>query len=434
MRNNNNNFFNSTSIISDQQQNVNVNQKEYYKLFINHIYIIGNESISYEEDNSIEGLTPPYNKSFSNTEFYKDYYEYYGLMGQDSFEQIPTLFFIRQIDNSLELIKQLKNGYLIYYQDNNIYINDQFNKNIDRIKKSQISLISELKNDKILIITKNMFYYIITLKEGFVDNKYIGRIKDYIKLTLLLEINENQYIISCSKNTFYCKGDIIYIMQNYLTNSSNEISKECYSQGTVIDNRILVLFNNKNLHIYDKLNDYAKIYEINNLPSINNKSLSVIHIGNNKIVLLGYKDSSFNGILTIKINLDNDDCSISHKYNYKELDIRDAFFCPLKQFKDLIINKNYNNLINDSNFILVFGDKIKVYKIVEEGNHHKSTVDIKFVCYIEIKEDIKEHFKDITSAIQLYGNTNIMIITKSGQKEFYLKLEKIFINEKNKKS
>ena len=76
---------------------------------------------------------------------------------------------------------------------------------------------------------------------------------------------------------------------------------------------------------------YEIIYEIDNLPLINNKSLSVIQLENNKIVLLGCKELSINGILTIKINLDNkDNYIINHKYNYKDLDKTDVFFVHLK--------------------------------------------------------------------------------------------------------
>ena len=349
-------------------------------------------------------------------------------MGKDSLVQIPRLIFNRKIDNSLELIKQLKNGCLIYYKDKTIYIYDKFNKYIRKIKEMDLSLICELKNDKILIITKDMDDYIINIF-GKEKDWEKGSIKSFIKLTLILEIDKNNYIMSCLENTFYYYGDNI-------TKSTKEISKECYSQGTIIDKRILVLFNNEHLHIYE-MEKYEIIYEIDNLPLINNKSLSVIQLENNKIVLLGCKELSINGILTIKINLDNkDNYIINHKYNYKDLDKTDVFFCPLKNFKDSnrILDVNHNDCIYDSNYILVFGDKIKVCKIVEEGNRHDSTIEIKFVCYIGIKEDIKEHFKDITSVIQLYGNSYIMINTKSGQKEFSLIIEKYLLMKKISKA
>jgi hypothetical protein len=304
-----------------------------------------------------------------------------------------------------------------------------------------LSLICELKNDKILILTKDMDYYIINIfgKEKDFEK---GSIKYSIKLTLILEIDKNNYIMSSLENTFYYYGDNI-------TKSSKEISKECYSQGTIIDKKILVLFNNEHLHIYE-MEKYEIIYEIDNLPLIINNSLSVIQLENNKIVLLGCKELSINGILTIKINFnyiinhkynskdkDNKDNNIiNHKYNYKDLDKTDVFFCPLKNFKDSnrILDANHNDCIYDSNYILVFGDKIKVCKIVEEKNRHDSTIEIKFVCYIGIKEDIKEHFKDITSVIQLYGNSYIMINTKSGQKEFFLIIEKYLLMKKINKA
>ena len=115
-----------------------------------------------------------------------------------------------------------------------------------------------------------MILYKIPINEGGMIE--IRDLNNIIKINLLLELNENEYIISCPEGTFYFRGEKLNIEKRDLT-PNNLISKEYYIEGLIIEKRILVFINNKNnrsnVHIYD-LKKKKKIYEINDwFPFIN---------------------------------------------------------------------------------------------------------------------------------------------------------------------
>ena len=459
----NENLLQSTNPFSNQQHN--------YKGFINYLDIIAcipysstfeieyphePYSLAFEMEYPFEGYISHYEKPFYSSDFCKEYNDWWNR----KFFLKPKLFFIQKYDNSLKLIKQLRNGYLIYYKDGTVYINNEFNKQIGSTYTKEISLFCELKNNKILIFNEEKTFYIITIKKNGLEIKtnmitknkkefygiqsknapligekgveestqiLTGVIKDEDQIlhqvdefNLILELDENEYIISIPEGTFYFKGDIFYIDKSSLTDI---ISKECYSEGTIIEERFLVLINSKKgiLHLYDIQDEHKIVYTINNLSPIINKSLSVIKLKNNKIILLGYKNSSINGILAIKIKLDNNNFSINHSYNPTDpTELGDTYFCPLKNFQKSfkILDINYNELIEDTNYILVGGKGFKIYMVEEENISNNILIKIYKLRDIEIN-NFEGNIENTTCIKQLYGNGNVMI----GHNEFYMKEE-----------
>jgi len=411
----------STNTISNQPQNSNKKYNLDYKII--QLFIIFLNRISYhllnpnyQETNHFDDYEPPYGNSYiyENNNFYEEYNDFFSIK--------PKIVFIKKNNNSFQLVKQLKNGYLIYYKKGTLYIYDQYNNYIDSKNIRDISFICELKNDTILAVSKDKKFYKIPIKgKAETRDKH-----DLIELKFILELAENKYIISCKKGTYYFKGDILSIKQSDL-DLDKKITDVCYTEGQIIDKRIFVLINNKdnkkgNLHIYDiydiEKRNKKKKFEIKNWSPFINNSLSVVKSENNNIVLLGYKQPLINGILAIKIKSDNNEYSINH--NYVDTELGDDYIYPLNNFKNPnlneLLNINYNDLKLDTNYILVGGNKnIKIFMLKEED-----IINIRLVCEIKLMENYEYKISNITSIVQLYGNGNIIIGSESGQNEFYL--------------
>lgn len=216
------------------------------------------------------------------------------------------------------------------------------------IKKKNLEFVGEIH-------LENKSYYIAEIQEEETniiickDNK-LYKFDIYSKkliflyemeIKLILQINNNEYIISNNNGTFKYKGSILNITRESLEIETKKISEKTYNLGVLINKEIIVLSNKeKNKLLTYNINRMEKIYEQQRSFSENCYALlSDKNSPNNNILLYDFKDGKqykfcivdgngdkkpierddfnfeINSIISIKNNIEEIIESFSEKYN-----------------------------------------------------------------------------------------------------------------------
>ena len=373
-----------------------------------------NKDDSFEEDITLEFNQSPYDNKIclDNNGFYKEIKELSEL-------QTINLLYVNKFENKYQYINQLHNGFILCHNENLLSIFDKFKKLLFEIYYySNISCICELKNNSILFVGFDSdSYYLHKIYIDKTMKKSEEKKEISIKIKLILEIRNKEYIISCPEGTFYYQGNIMDITNNHLCDE-NRISEECFINGKIIDEKILILINNKNnegcLLIYNLINKKKKLY--NDLLKLFLDNLHVIKLNNEIYILLSCEKTNEYSVLLFKLK-NNGDINSVYKYKYIPYLIPKCL-CPIKNLTKMNILSN--NVLSDTEYFLVGGDdKIKIYYINEE------LVDLSIELIANVKfGDSKENknISGINAIKQLANNGNIIICFNNKEiKEFYLK-------------
>ena len=303
-----------------------------------------------------------------------------------------------------EITNEIKNT--IIFKDR--HYSEKYHIDID----DHIIYISEIKENNYnfgIICGNNNIYAISHIK------KTLTVIPINIKIYLILQIKEKEYVISCDKGTYYYVGSIFEINSENLKEEA-KISKIPFKNGKILDNRYAILVDNDlykqegNFYIYDS-ND--KITKKNNNNLIINKylyvkeTLSVINIEENgktkTIILCACKGKeNENGILLIKKESDNIKEIFEYFSPIKDFIIK--FICPLKDFNIR------NDKPFDTKYIIVVGEndqkmEMRLYEI--KGLETNSYPTVEIADYLFCKDNIS--FDEMSFIIQSKENGNLII-------------------------
>ena len=337
-------------------------------------------------------------------------------------------------DSAIYVI-ELSNGYIIsggtkdfiYYNNNYDSINsDELEHNIIR------ELKSEKKDIELIICSKDDFSF------KKIPKKDINQIISEPNNKDDTDKNKSDYlnfIILKTNSYMICKNDGLYIIDNLSSNivqrRENKINNlgdepfigairinDQYSAFTSYKtngNEKIVFFNCNSKKIIKEIeDDYEFIKSPNNMTLIKREEIKE----KTKILLCACKKSKKNGILLIKMKID-DDFEISEKKFYKTDKFEVHCICPfLEIFSDNYFFDKKNEII-DTNFFLVGGydeekkiGKIKKYQIIqnEKIEFHE---DIN-IGNIDDKNISDVNLGTINSITQSKRNGNILLTSSDG--------------------
>ena len=252
----------------------------------------------------------------------------------------------------IKLIIQLNDFNFLLYSGYEIFIYDELlEEELNKIKFTRdIYSIYETKsrNNTVILISSNEGYldflkFNVKFNEVFDEEENIGS-----KLFLFLEIDINKYIISINQGTFFRHNNI-----KNLKELSNEkcILKEVFEIGKIINDKNVVLINNKNILI---------LYNIQTNKIQSKKFKYSFILSKNCIDLMNLEDEKFkvliicceNGILILKLEIDNDGLLKEDLYEYF-YDLNKS--CNNYCIKCLCLIKKKNILRNfDSFYFMVY--------------------------------------------------------------------------------
>lgn len=252
----------------------------------------------------------------------------------------------------IKLIIQLNDFKFLLYNGYEIFIYDELlEEELNKIKFTRdIYSIYETKsrNNTVILISSNEGYldflkFNVKFNEVFDEEENIGS-----KLFLFLEIDINKYIISINQGTFFRHNNI-----KNLKELSNEkcILKEVFEIGKIINDKNVVLINNKNILI---------LYNIQTNKIQPKKFKYSFILSKNCIDLMNLEDEKFkvliicceNGILILKLEIDNDGLLKEDLYEYF-YDLNKS--CNNYCIKCLCLIKKKNILRNfDSFYFMVY--------------------------------------------------------------------------------
>lgn len=349
----------------------------------------------------------------NNSVFYKELNEYNDIL-------TIKLLFVSKFEKKYQYIYQLNNGYFLCHNEKLLSIFDRDKKLLFENDNYFISFIRQLKKDSILIIAFDSYSNYFLYKINLYENTFKKEEEKAISIKIYnICISEKNYIISCPEGTFNYQRDIMNITNNDLS-EENRISEDCYKNGTIIDDNILILINNKDnkgyLLIYnlDK-SEKIKLYDYLHKLFINN--LHVIKLNYRTFILLSCEKTNEKGVFLLKLK-DNNEINLDLNY-FNIPDLIPKCVCPIKNFTNMKILTN--NDLPDTEFFLVGGDNnIKIYYINEEVLDKFSIELIANVCFGDDKKN--QNITRINAIKQLSNNGNIIICFNSKEiKEFYLK-------------
>ena len=252
----------------------------------------------------------------------------------------------------IKLIIQLNDFKFLLYNGYEIFIYDELLKEELYKKKFTRDIYSiyetKSRNNRIILISSNegyldFLYFNVKLNQVINNEKNIGS-----KLFLCLEIDINKYIISINQGTFFHHNNIYNLKE-----LSNEkcILKEVFEIGKIINDKNVVLINNKNILI---------LYNIQTNKIQSKKFKYPFILSKNCIDLMNLEDEKFkvliicceNGILILKLEIDNDGLLKEDLYEYF-YDLNKS--CNNYCIKCLCLFKKKNILRNfDSFYFMVY--------------------------------------------------------------------------------
>ena len=328
----------------------------------------------------------------------------------------------------IKLIIQLNDFNFLLYSGYEIFIYDELlEEELNKIKFTRdIYSIYETKsrNNTVILISSNEGYldflkFNVKFNEVFDEEENIGS-----KLFLFLEIDINKYIISINQGTFF--------RHNNIKNSkelSNEkcILKEVFEIGKIINDKNVVLINNKNILI---------LYNIQTNKIQSKKFKYSFILSKNCIDLMNLEDEKFkvliicceNGILTLKLEFDN--------YGLLKEDLYEYFYdlnksCNNYCIKCLCLIKKKNILRNfDSFYFMVyFIDKKKNKERLRicslKGIKDKYPCPYEGFIKININDNNEVFKKTINNILQIIYNGCFVLFSSSEGILKKFELEKI---------
>ena len=328
----------------------------------------------------------------------------------------------------IKLIIQLNDFNFLLYSGYEIFIYDELlEEELNKIKFTRdIYSIYETKsrNNTVILISSNEGYldflkFNVKFNEVFDEEENIGS-----KLFLFLEIDINKYIISINQGTFFRHNNI-----KNLKELSNEkcILKEVFEIGKIINDKNVVLINNKNILI---------LYNIQTNKIQSKKFKYSFILSKNCIDLMNLEDEKFkvliicceNGILTLKLEFDN--------YGLLKEDLYEYFYdlnksCNNYCIKCLCLIKKKNILRNfDSFYFMVyFIDKKKNEERLRicslKGIKDKYPCPYEGFIKININDNDEVFKKTINNILQIIYNGCFVLFSSSEGILKKFELEKI---------
>lgn len=316
----------------------------------------------------------------------------------------------------IKLIIQLNDFKFLLYNGYEIFIYDELLKEeLNKIKFTRdIYSIYETKsrNNTVILISSNEGYldflkFNVKFNEVFDEEENIGS-----KLFLFLEIDINKYIISINQGTFFRHNNI-----KNLKELSNEkcILKEVFEIGKIINDKNVVLINNKNILI---------LYNIQTNKIQSKKFKYSFILSKNCIDLMNLEDEKFkvliicceNGILILKLEIDNDGLLKEDLYEYF-YDLNKS--CNNYCIKCLCLIKKKNILRNfDSFYFMVyFIDKKKNKERLRicslKGIKDKYPCPYEGFIKININDNDEVFKKTINNILQIIYNGCFVLFSSS---------------------
>lgn len=328
----------------------------------------------------------------------------------------------------IKLIIQLNDFKFLLYNGYEIFIYDELlEEELNKIKFTRdIYSIYETKsrNNTVILISSNEGYldflkFNVKFNEVFDEEENIGS-----KLFLFLEIDINKYIISINQGTFFRHNNI-----KNLKELSNEkcILKEVFEIGKIINDKNVVLINNKNILI---------LYNIQTNKIQSKKFKYSFILSKNCIDLMNLEDEKFkvliicceNGILILKLEIDNDGLLKEDLYEYF-YDLNKS--CNNYCIKCLCLIKKKNILRNfDSFYFMVyFIDKKKNKERLRicslKGIKDKYPCPYEGFIKININDNDEVFKKTINNILQIIYNGCFVLFSSSEGILKKFELEKI---------
>ena len=316
----------------------------------------------------------------------------------------------------IKLIIQLNDFNFLLYSGYEIFINDELlEEELNKIKFTRdIYSIYETKsrNNTVILISSNEGYldflkFNVKFNEVFDEEENIGS-----KLFLFLEIDINKYIISINQGTFFHHNNIYNLKE-----LSNEkcILKEVFEIGNIINDKNVVLINNKNILI---------LYNIQTNKIQSKKFKYSFILSKNCIDLMNLEDEKFkvliicceNGILILKLEIDNDGLLKEDLYEYF-YDLNKS--CNNYCIKCLCLIKKKNILRNfDSFYFMVyFIDKKKNEERIRicslKGIKDKYPCPYEGFIKININDNNEVFKKTINNILQIIYNGCFVLFSSS---------------------
>lgn len=354
----------------------------------------------------------------SKNEIVKKYHnDFYNEINNFADKNLDATFNINHtFDFSTKNIYQLNNGFLLHYDEYNIFITDKNHNKTknNNNKNSKINYFCEIEENKKIfnIICKSDGIYKLLINN---DKGLLQKVND-AQLFLLLKL-KSYYIISTKNGTFYYKGSLL---EPDLLNKIHRISQNIYKIGIILNQNIAVLMKNDSERAHLNI-----IFECNSILIIKNinyfiLSQNCLKVINENIIVCGYQKKNIreNGIVLYKLNLEDSE----KKHNEVFYEIKDftiKCICPIKDLKkscnieilnDVDNNKKYvytnycfiGGFSTDSNINIDVNIKLLVIYGIE-GNFSPVINILANIVYLNVIEN------PITCIIQSMNNGNILI-------------------------
>ena len=272
-----------------------------------------------------------------------------------------------------------------------------------------------------IICESNNLHKILNNNSGSKLEKPKRFISIRMKIFLLLQISEGNFIISCDKGTYNYEDLILNISPEVLT-EKRKISEKSFKKGANIDKSISIFFDNENQkgYLYKLINknlecepfEYPFILET--MTVINCQENNIAH----NIVLCAYKKNHKQyGIALIREIDDN------IQICKKEFNFRIQFICPLKNIiknnNNILFGKN-NTKIVDTNYIIIVGEineeiEMRIYKIKDLNNLYPN---LEFITCLSC-ENIDTDLEGISFIIQSWQKGNLIIGNYNKETDYF---------------
>jgi len=222
---------------------------------------IGMESTEFEDYERFQNKKEENNILEEYNDFVNYYLKYKNKINVKKIKKgIKFIFFICQLVKS----KVVKPSYIKTISDYKLIIKDKkFNKlgEIEIEQNSKVDYIGEIKEkeDYEIIISLDGNLYKLSKKYNQLEFIYSMSINE------IIQINENEYIISNNNGVFKYEGSIINITKEKLEINHKKITDKKCNFGVLINKRIIALaYNDELILYYNNSNEPNKIYEYQN--------------------------------------------------------------------------------------------------------------------------------------------------------------------------
>ena len=329
-----------------------------------------------------------------------------------------------------EKIRELDDGSFISGGYNEVIIYDMNFQQKDKDKNNnnyENYYTFFIDKDDIIISQKNKFTFLNKINDKTQNIKFCCR--------NLLKFKDNRYIICDENGLYFCQNKLKNIDNSYILNKKSyrggiEITDEIVG---ITSNHILLNGENKLNFFNSTAKRFISEIEVENYSftiSENNCALMRIPNKNNSKLLLiackKYRRGDRNGILSLKIQLNNDKGKKFEKfYDTKNFEV--YCFCPiLKIENEFVLENNNKSQAIETEYFFVGGfdlDRneglIKLYKVIYDDEIKK--IEIEYIRDIIIEKKIRKEdskcfkgFKGPISCIIQSSTEKILITCHDG--------------------